>query len=96
MYFQVSSQPACPSSGPAVSYPGSPVVLRWRATGASQVSISIDGSGIYARYPSEGSAQFPFSCSGPSNSLQRHYYTIATIGDEPVQKRKLTVEARVS
>lgn len=96
VYFRIKTKPSCPSSGPATSFPGNPIVLEWKVTGVTNVTISIDGPGIFGTYDATYSHEFPFSCSGASGSTQKHTYLLKTVGGGPVKEQKITGEARVN
>jgi hypothetical protein len=96
VYFRIKVKPSCPSSGPGVSYPGNPIKLEWEvAGGPTAVTIDIDG-GLFSTYPTTDTQEFPFTCTGPSNSTQKHTYTIKTVGGGPVQKQDIVGEAHVN
>lgn len=94
--FIIKSRPSCPSTGPNVSAPGTPVVLEWKTADTEKLTISIDGPGIYDSYPSTHSAELPFACSGTPGSSQVHRYLLTATGGGHSIQRTLTVQARVN
>ncbi|GAA3600401.1 hypothetical protein GCM10022235_85420 [Kribbella ginsengisoli] len=95
--FRVAGKPQCPSSGPAVSFPGEPVVLEWRVIGTDSVTISIDGPGRFASYPAKHRESLPFSCGATaSGSVQRHTYLLTATGHGIIRQRSISVTARVN
>lgn len=95
-YFRIKTKPSCPSSGPGASFPGNDIVLEWKvAGGPTQVTVSIDGPGLFGTYTATDEQAFPFACSGASNTIQKHKYTLKTVGGT-VKQAELTGEARVN
>ncbi len=75
----VTTQPACAQGTNNFMTPGHPGVVSWRATGVTNVTISVDGPGLYGTYGLTGSQEFAFSCNGAEGSTETHSYTFNTV-----------------
>ena len=94
--FTVAKKPSCPVVGTPdnpQSYPGQPVTISWKISGASGVTLSIDGPGKYRDYDGlQGSETLSFPCD-TSRPTSTHTYTIRTFGGNAVTKT-ITVSAQ--
>lgn len=93
--FSVTKRPSCPVIGTPdapQSYPGQPVTISWKISGASGVTLSVDGPGKYRDYDgSQGSEILSFPCD-TDKPTTTHTYTIRTLGGNAVTKT-ITVSA---
>ena len=93
--FVVANKPSCPVVGTPdnpKSYPGQPVTIAWKISGATGVTLSVDGPGAYRDYNGkQGSETLSFGCD-TSQRTSTHTYTITTLGPNSVAKT-LTVSA---
>ncbi|GIE31266.1 hypothetical protein Ait01nite_043110 [Actinoplanes italicus] len=96
VYFRVKQKPTCESGTDAVRYPGQPVILEWKATGAEKTTLSVDGPGIYAEYGAKDSATLDFPCAGTPNSYVSHRYLLTVTSGHTTRTKLIHVKARVN
>jgi hypothetical protein len=75
----VTTQPRCAQGTNNFMTPGQAGAVSWKATGVTNVTISVDGPGIYGTYGLTGTQEFAFGCSGAEGSTETHTYTFNTI-----------------
>lgn len=98
VYLRVKQKPQCPQGTNQYPVPGVPLILEWKVSGAHQVALSVDNPtmvGSYGTYGTESTETFMFGCGGAPNTLEKHTYTIYTVGGGAQQRKTLTVEAKV-
>ena len=98
VYFHVKQQPQCPQGTNVNPIPGVPLVVEWKLAGTDKAALSVDNPGLvgsYGTYAVEGSETFTFSCGGAPGSMEKHTYTIFTVGGGAERSKTLTVEAKV-
>jgi len=98
VYFRIKQKPQCPQGTNVFPVPGVPVVIEWKVTGADQVKLSVDDPnrvGSYGTYATEATETFTFACSGAPNTVEKHTYTIYTVGGGAQRHKSITAEAKV-
>ncbi|CRK57439.1 hypothetical protein [Alloactinosynnema sp. L-07] len=96
--LEVVQRPSCPINGTPdapFSKPGTPVIIKWKVTGADGAAIAVDNPGTYGAYGSDyaasGQLELSFPCSATAGSTT-HKYTVWPKGFKSIS-RTITVSA---
>jgi len=90
--LEVVQKPSCPINGTPdapFSKPGTPVIIKWKVTGADGAAIGVDNSGTYGAYgsdyPASGQLEINFPCGNTVGSTT-HKYTVWPKGFKSISK----------